>query len=422
MLSQFYAPLLGGEERYVQDLSHELAARGHTVTVVTLWYPDLTDREEDNGVTVYRVRSSTQRASWLYTDPVRAHAPPAPDPELLLSLRRIIARERPQIVHAHNWILHSFLPLKRWSHAKLVVTLHDYSLSCATKKLVFHDKEPCTGPGFRKCLGCGAEHYGVGIGISTVLANWGFGVIERRAVDMFIPVSTAVARRNNTPLAADRTKVLYAFLRDGIDEPQDGFDAYVDQLPTEPYILFVGALASYKGVDVLIDAYRHLHEPPPLVLIGYETGEFPLATTNFPPGVVIFRNWPHEAVLEAWRRCIIASVPSVWEEPGAVVALEAMAMGKPVIVSNMGGLPELVGDAGFVVQPGDAEALRQAIERLLSNSDLRARVGAAAAARSHLFRAKAVIPQFEAIYRQLLGEPAPGSHGGSQYELPGSRE
>src|SRR5438874_2677135 len=145
MLAQFYPPTVGGEEHHVRTLSVELAARGHEVAVATLWQEGLPTFELDRGVRVHRIRGSMQRASWLFADSGRTHAPPFPDPELLLAIRRIIKRERPDIVHAHNWLARSFLPLKGWSGAKLVMTLHDYGLVCAKQNLIYKNA-PCSGP------------------------------------------------------------------------------------------------------------------------------------------------------------------------------------------------------------------------------------------------------------------------------------
>ena len=58
MLSQFYSPIIGGEERIVQDLSVELAQRGHEVTVATLWHEGFKDYEIDQGVQIFRIRST----------------------------------------------------------------------------------------------------------------------------------------------------------------------------------------------------------------------------------------------------------------------------------------------------------------------------------------------------------------------------
>src|SRR5579859_1811274 len=143
MLAQFYPPTIGGEERHVRNLSVELVARGHDVSLATLWHQGLAEYEIDQGVRIYRIRASVQRLALLFREQSRQYAPPFPDPEALMALQRIVQRERPEIVHAHNWIVHSFLPLKRWSKARLVMTLHDYSLLCVQKRMT-HQNAICS--------------------------------------------------------------------------------------------------------------------------------------------------------------------------------------------------------------------------------------------------------------------------------------
>ncbi|MBO0795693.1 MAG: glycosyltransferase, partial [Ktedonobacteraceae bacterium] len=191
MLTQFYPPIIGGEERHVVNLSSSLVARGHDVSVATLRHHDLPEFEVAQGIRLHRVRGSMQRIGVLFSEDSRQYAPPFPDPEVLSALRRIIRDEQPDIVHAHNWMVHSFTPLKTWSKAKLVMTLHDYSLVCVQKRLMYRGT-PCTGPGFTKCLGCAANFYGPAKGWPTVLAHSFWSGRERRAVDMFFPVSQAV--------------------------------------------------------------------------------------------------------------------------------------------------------------------------------------------------------------------------------------
>lgn len=133
LLSQFYPPVIGGEERHVRNLGRALAQSGHAVSVGTSALSGSPDTELDGAVRVHRLRGTLQRWSGLYRDSERRHAPPFPDPELMRALRRLVSEERPDIVHAHNWIYASFLPLKAFGDARLVVTLHDYGLVCAKK-------------------------------------------------------------------------------------------------------------------------------------------------------------------------------------------------------------------------------------------------------------------------------------------------
>ena len=75
---------------------------------------DLAEHEVDRGVRIFRIHSLGQRTPWLYRETERRHAPPWPDPAATWALRRVIDQVQPDVVHAHNWLMYSYLPLK-WS-------------------------------------------------------------------------------------------------------------------------------------------------------------------------------------------------------------------------------------------------------------------------------------------------------------------
>ncbi len=400
MLSQFYPPTIGGEERHVRNLSIELTARGHDVSLATLWHEGLADFEIDQGVRIHRIRGTMQRAAILFSEQKRQYAPPFPDPEATLALRRIILQERPDIVHAHNWIVHSFTPLKSWSKARLVVTLHDYSLVCVQKRLTYRE-ENCSGPAFTKCLQCATGFYGVAKGLPTTLANRLWGKIERRVVDMFLPVSQAVA--NGTQLATYGVpyRIIPNFVPDNLSELRDDTTIHVEQLPKEDFLLFVGDVKRDKGVEVLLQAYTRLKTHVPLVIIGRLGNDLSI---DFPPNVHVLQAWPHEAVMSAWKRSLLGLVPSIWSDPCPTVAMEAMSMGKPVIAARIGGLSDIVADSetGLLVTPGDPEALREAIQCLLNDPLRRQHMGNMAKQRIAEFQAKSVVSCIEQVYHEVL--------------------
>lgn len=115
-----------------------------------------------------------------------------------------------------------------------------------------------------------------------------------------------------------------------------------------------------------------------------------------------------------WRRdlpCVLASsdvvvVPSLTETFG-LVALEAMAVGTPVVASRVGGLPELVDDGvtGILVPPSSPDALAGAVQRLLLDADLRSRLGQAARHRARRYRLTAAVDKYQRIYEEVLGTP-----------------
>jgi glycosyltransferase involved in cell wall biosynthesis len=400
MLAQFYPPIIGGEERHVRNLSIELAAQGHDVAVATLWQEDMPEFECDQGVRIYRIRGSLQRATAIFSEKERRHSPPFPDPEILWALHRIVKRERPDIVHAHNWIVHSFTMLKAWSKAKLIVTLHDTSLICAKKRFMYHGAV-CNGPALTKCLGCAAEHYGAAKGVTTTLANWFWGKVERQAVDMFLPVSQAIAEATQLDKYSVSYRVIPNFIPNDLSEPLDDAAALLAQLPNDDYLLFVGDLASDKGMELLLRAHTDAGSQVPLVFIGRPVDN---SFANIPTNVHVLQNWPHAAVMSAWSRCTIALMPSIVLDACPTVTMEAMAMGRPVIASRIGGLPDIVvdGETGLLVPPGDALALGQAIKCLLDDPALREHMGALAKQRVAEFQAKTVVPRIEQVYREVL--------------------
>jgi glycosyltransferase involved in cell wall biosynthesis len=404
LLSQFYPPVIGGEERHVRNLGSALAQRGHDVSVGTLRRPGSPDLEMDGAVRVHRLGGTLQRLSGLHVDSERRHAPPFPDPELALALKHLVARERPDIVHAHNWIYASFLPVKAVTGIPLVVTLHDYGLVCAKKNLMHFGTHLCDGPTLAKCLPCAARHYGAAKAAATTLGNWASGFFVRRAVDRFIPVSHAVAHHTGLARGAAPYEVIPNFVPDDVGALGQE-DACLRDLPGNGFILFVGDMMQLKGIDVLARAYVSLEKAPPLVLIGRRAPDTP---AEFPPNVHVVGTWPHSAIMHAWRRSLFGVLPSVGPEACATVIMEAMASGKPVVASDIGGMPDIVdpGETGLLVPPGDAQALARAMRTLLENRALLSRMGSTSLARVGRLKAGAVVTRIEQVYRDVLREAA----------------
>ena len=399
MLAQFYAPIVGGEERMTEALSLALTARGHDVAVATLRQPGQSAVEERDGIRVHRLPGLAQRFARLYSESGRRHAPPLPDPETVIALRRVLERERPEIVHAHNWLAHAYLPLRRRNPAAFVMSLHDFSLVCANKRLV-RAGVACSGPGPRKCVACASRQYGAAVGPPVALFTAAGGRALRRGVDMFLPVSGAVASGCALGTHGERFDVVPNFLPDDPPvAPPD--DPRLDGLPPEPFILFVGDVTHDKGVDVLLAAHARMQTRLPLVLIGRLAEPGLLDGRD---GVLALGPIAHDGVLAAWHRCAVGVVPSVQPEAFGVVALEASSAGIPVVASAHGGLPDVIadGETGLLVAPGDVAALAAALDRLMADGGLRSRMGVAGAARAQMFSAAAVLPRVEAAYAAAL--------------------
>lgn len=412
LLAQFYPPVIGGEERHVRALAHGLTARGHLVTVATLRVPGTPETEDDAGVSVVRLPGTVQRLGLLYQSE-RHLAAPIPDPETSIALRGLVRRLRPDVVHAHNWLIASYLPVRSRGRP-LILSLHDYGQVCAKKTLIWRDRL-CDGPALAKCLRCASRHYGTAKGIATVGGAWALGAANRAMVDMFLPVSSAVAQGNRLAEDGLRFEVIPNFIPDPAAQDHEVIHPeLVSQLPPDGYMVYVGALARRKGVEVLLDAYRRMADGPPLVLIGYRSSDVIPALDRLPPNAFCFTDWPADAVAEAWRRASFGIVPSTWADPCPTVVLEAMAAGRAVIGSRIGGMVDLVrdGETGVLVTPGDPQQLASAMANLLSDRIGRESMGSRAAQRSAQYRSSVVVERIEKVYRTLLAERAPAVHRG----------
>jgi len=401
MLSDFYPPIIGGMERHVQTLSRELVRRGHHVTVGTLQHRGSPAFEDDKGVRVHRLAGWNQLLAPFYQDQEHQFHPPLPDPGVMAGLRRLVEQERPDIVHARKGMLYSFVGLKAWSGAKLVVTLHDNSLICPTTTYL-HNGQVCTGPSYLKCVRCASSHYGSGKGF-FMASGLKLSSYLHRYVDKYIAISSSVRDASiiGTGQPPKPIEVVPTFIPDtAVDEASNV--RRPDFLPsTDNYILFVGRQSATKGIDVLLDAYEGLSDLAPLVLMITEFGK---TQKQFPAGVTVIRNVPHAHVMAGWMHCAVGVVPSILPEAFGQVAVEAMACGKPVVASAIGGLPDVIvdGESGLLVEPGNVSALREALRTLLLDPARRMQMGIIGRQRACQFTVGRVTDRIEQIYVELL--------------------
>src|SRR2546423_116474 len=136
-------------------------------------------------------------------------------------------------------------------------------------------------------------------------------------------------------------------------------------------LIFVGRLVSDKGASLLLDALKLMTTKPRLTIVGDGPERAALEKQTADSGLqaqVEFAGLRHgEELADALREHEILVVPSLWQEPFGIVALEAIACGCVVIGSAGGGLAEAIGPCGVTFPNGDAHALADAITRLLDS-------------------------------------------------------
>jgi glycosyltransferase involved in cell wall biosynthesis len=169
---------------------------------------------------------------------------------------------------------------------------------------------------------------------------------------------------------------------------------YRPNVPSDGYILFVGTLEPRKNIGTLLDAYTQLRQrlpsAPRLVLAGRASTDAQewLDRIGRPPlqGHVDLLGYVTDQQREGvYAGARVLVLPS-WDEGFGLPALEAMSAGVPVVASTRGSLPEVVGEAGTLVEPGDADGFAAALERLCTDTALAEAHGRAGLQRARAFR------------------------------------
>jgi glycosyltransferase involved in cell wall biosynthesis len=187
------------------------------------------------------------------------------------------------------------------------------------------------------------------------------------------------------------------------------------ELPTEvamPFLLHVGDLHERRNlavvVDALLEARRHFGAAPGLSLVlagidrGIGEGLCEMATAAGAADAVIRLGPVSEPLLRALYQCAAALVyPSLYEGFGLPV-LEAMASGTPVIASRAASMPEVLGDAGLLLDPDDVRAWADAIVKVANDEHLREQMRAGGLARAAAFTWERTARATLDVYRRVL--------------------
>ena len=383
-----YPPGPGGVERHVAELSAQLGVRGHEVDVYTSelyrefpWQrlPAEVPRQE-------RATFGTVHRLPVWSFPGAAHY------TFFRGLLPELERKGPEIVHAHTYGTHQVTVAARLHRRRgtpFVVTAH------------YHPPWSIEGGWWRRRL----RGFYDGLLAAPTLAGAARLVVQTREEEALLrelevalpPVS--VVPPGYTPLP----------------EPPAGESPFARSVGADgPFVLFVGRLASNKGLLRLLDAFVPLARRDPrasLVLVGEDGGmaaavdarcrELDLAGRVRRVGHVS----DERLLAAAYREARMLVLPSDYEAFGLVL-LEAMAQGTPVVASRVGGIPEIVDDGrtGLLVPAEPSPLLAEAIGRLWDDRELGRRLGEAG--RTTVvprYTWPAVASALERIYREVSG-------------------
>ena len=184
----------------------------------------------------------------------------------------------------------------------------------------------------------------------------------------------------------------------GVERPQA-------EVAKERLIAFTGRVSSIKGTGELVRAFLAADLPGwRLAIAGGDPEGLLRGVTG--GGIEILGQVSHAQAMALLGRAEIAAVPSAWDDPCPRAAIEALASGCALLTSRRGGLPEIAGEAGLYVDPGDAAAFVEALRRLALDADLRRRLQAAGRERAAaVFDIATATARLDAARARLIGPP-----------------
>jgi len=365
-INSLYSPLVkGGAELSLQLIVEGMKSLGHEVVVASLHPETAAQVDEVNGVKVIRV--PLKNGYWPYRDTPPSklsklawHVRDRKNPAMGQTIRQILKEEQPDVVSCHN--------LAGWSisvwdeiHAfgiPIIQVLHDFYLLCPNSNMN-KGGIPCEN----QCMSCQLLRYSHAKESSKVTAVVG---ISRSILNRFVSAgyfsnaSQQVIYNVRTAPESQLPKV---------------------RKPREKLVLgYLGTISKVKGVEWLIEQFQKLSIPRTLRIAGNgdeaTLKEF-RALAKISPVEFVGYVKPDEFL----KTIDVLVVPSLWEEPLGMVAIEALANSIPVITSGKGGLSESVihGVNGLICPPEQSNSLGEAIVQLYDYPSVYNRLSAAAA-------------------------------------------
>lgn len=329
----------------------------------------------------------------------------------------ILADFRPDIVHIHG-LYQQLTPavLQPIAEKKIpaVYTAHDFKLLCPAYSLYTNKLGVCERCAAGNTIYCAIHkciHNSRAASLVYAIDGARLRFSYGKAIAAFVmPSKFILEKHREYGFPADRLHYIPNFFETVADEPVDAAELGAHRARYGKYVLYFGRLSPEKGIDNLIKACSHAELP--LVLLGSGPQESELralaAQMRTPPTFV-----SHRTGRELWtfvEAALCVALPAVWYENAPKSILEAQARGQIVVVSNIGGLPELVedGKTGFLVAPGDITELTRTLLNVSKLDDAaREKIAGEARIRSiRTFTRDKYYSKMVSLYEKLIANSA----------------
>ncbi len=365
MVNKFHY-LKGGSETYYFSLKSVLQEHGHEV----LEFSMKDSLNLPSPYSEYFVENIDYNESKSILEKVRLAAKLIYSFEARNKIEKLILRYKPDIAHLNifqHQLSPSILGVFKKYNIPVVYTAHDFKMICPNYKMLLDSGEicqQCRGERYYKCIKNRCVKGSLaGSAVETAEAYFHKLLKSYDIVDMIITPSNFY-REIFMDFGIDSSRIVH--LPNFIDEDKIGYHQGY-----ESYYSYFGRLSSEKGVKTLIEAAAYVDAE--LKIIGTGPLEQKLKDNVKDMGMdkkINFLGYKSKTELsDIIGNSRFVVVPSVWYENAPYSILEAMAMGKPVIASNIGGIPELVRDkeTGLVFEPLNVMELSDKISQLFSD-------------------------------------------------------
>ena len=350
-MNPFFHPYLGGIEARLLDTCRLLAAKGHDVTMVTGRLPNTEPEEEMDGFRIIRLES---RFIDIYNPPFISSK------NVLETVESLNA----DVVNYHY----------RWapSYNK------DMGAYKGKKVFTYHNM------------------WGEGTGLTGKFSMYNDNRFRKylETFDHIVCVSNFV--RDDI--------VARGFAPDEVSVIPSCLNSLPEMSDTEgDFILSLGRLVKTKGLDYLMDAMQNIDCKLIICGKGPELKRLNKLVRKYNIGDKIeIKGWVSEEEKEKlMSTCKLFIMPSLFESLG-IAALEVMSYGRPIVCTDVNGLPETVGNGGIIIPPKNSQAIADAVNSLLKNNEKRKEFSAAARAQTENFLWESHIGDLEKLYQSII--------------------
>lgn len=380
MVNKFFF-IKGGQERIMFDEARLLEEQGHEVAFFSMKHPENIPNYRYSKYFVDYVDLSNPNNDYSFTEKIKIAKDFIYNKSAKETFKKFIDDFKPDIVHCHgisHQISYSIIDVTNDLKIPVVQTLHDYQIVCPNYMLLLSGKNSCSD---YKCIKgkyyncfyykCIKDSYPASLlGMAEMYFNRHEKGLINKVSKFIVPSKFLYNIVLNSGIEKEKVFLINNFIDTENIEPE---------YTSHKYFVYVGRLSKEKGLRTLLNAFHNIPSVK-LIIIGKGPIEQTLILDkelNQMENVEFVGYKNKEEINEYLKYCEALILPSEWYENAPVSMLEAFAMGKTVIASNIGGIPEMIKNNynGYLFLPGSVNDLIIKISNFLNDETIYKKMG-----------------------------------------------